>query len=83
MIFSKAKKLCLSGSSGTSVNGLIQVSGHTDTEKLLKELEAKGAIIGAWIETKRLLSAKLPAADLSTIAEVDGVVYVEVDEKLS
>ena len=77
----KAKKLCLQSGTDEPVSGLIRVSATVDEESLRTAIESRGMVVRSWLKEANLVTVDASVGQLSELAELDGVVYVEADER--
>lgn len=76
----KAKKAVLMDSGGAVV-GLVQMAPSTERADLEQEVRRLGGNVESWIADTGLAAIKIPTAQLNELAELDGVVYVEIGER--
>lgn len=79
----KAKQALLSKPGDSVVLSLLQVSPAANREVLREDLESAGARIRSWLEEPGLVSVEVPAAKLSALAELKGVIYIQTAERYS
>ena len=77
----KAKRLYLQATPGEQVACLIQISPTADTEALRHDLETHGAVIRSWMDFEHLVTVEVDATQLTEVAELDGVIYLEAGER--
>lgn len=74
----QARRAALLGGEGEIVRALVQVAASADFEELKERLAQEGAEVGAWMEETRLLTVTIESARLEALAQLPGVIYVEV-----
>lgn len=76
----KAKKAVLMGAGGAVV-GLVQMAPNAERADLEREVHALGGSVESWTAEAGLAAIEIPTARLNELAELDGVVYVEIGER--
>lgn len=74
----RARRAALLGNQGEPVGALLQAAASAQIHDLKHQLEQRGAKVGAWMEETRLLAVEVDAPMLESIAEIPGVVYVDM-----
>jgi len=76
----KAKKTFLRSASEGRVASLLQMASNADEMRLRQGVENLGGKVRAWQPEMGTATADIDANRLAELAELDGVVYVEVGE---
>ncbi|MCB1032659.1 MAG: hypothetical protein KDD47_02360 [Acidobacteria bacterium] len=73
-----AKKAVLLSPPESTVRALVEVASGDDPGELQSRFEAAGATRTRWAEGSRLLTLEAPAGRLQTLADLEGVVYLDL-----
>ena len=73
-----AKKAFLLSTPEAPVRALVEVAAPESVAELKARFEERGASLARWTEGTRLLTLEAPAGLLSDLAELEGVLYIDV-----
>jgi hypothetical protein len=76
----RAKRIALRASGTERVSGLVQVAPSADRRALQAAVEGHGGLVRSWNAPLGLVTVEVSARDLNTLADLDGVLYVEAGE---
>jgi len=71
-----AKKQMMLGAG--SVEAMVEVAPRGDSEGILSAIRAAGAVESHWVQSPRFIGARIPVEALGDVADVDGVVYIDL-----
>jgi len=74
----RAKKTALTAAAGETVTVTVEVAPGTDPQILSRAVEEVGGTVRSFLAEAHLLTAELPAGRLEELADVEGIVQVEV-----
>ena len=77
----KAKRLVIRETPGEVAYCLVELAPNADSGTVTTKLGELNAEIRTWNKTSRLLTVRIPAANLPKLAELDQVVYAEIAER--
>jgi hypothetical protein len=75
-----ARRISVRAAPQERVSCLIRLSPAADRRTIRASLEGRGGVVRSWNEEMRVVTADLPATDLTTVADLPGVDYVEAAE---
>lgn len=77
----KLRKTVMKSAGETIVRGLVELVPGADIDALSRALTALGAEIRTHSEQARTLTIDIPASRLPELNSVEGILYVEADER--
>ncbi len=77
----RAKRRLVRAAAGEQVRSLVQVAATADPDALARRVAALGGTTRSYSGETRLLTVDIPATGLGGLAELDGVVHVDADDR--
>jgi hypothetical protein len=77
----KLRKALFKTSGETVVRSLVEIAPGTDEESLRRDLGSLGAQIRTWSKSAHVLTIDIPVNRLPALDSLNGIVYVEADER--
>lgn len=79
----RAKKAVLAGRPGDTVRGILEISPTADSCALEDRLARLGARVRSWSPTMHHVTVEAPVARLSSLVDLEDVVYFEAESTFS
>ena len=79
---SQARKLYVKSQKTDEVSALVKLSPLVDLKQLAAEFKQQQIEVASWLQSEDMVSVKLLASQLSALAEIKGVVFVEAGSKM-
>jgi hypothetical protein len=76
----RAKRIALRGPASLRVSGLVEVGACVRREAFERAIHQLGGTIRSWPEGQRVTTVEIDAGQLSALADLTGVMYVEAGE---